>query len=148
MRPRREREIGGKPTSRIFAPVDCPYEDLSPVMLSLDEYEAIRLADLEGMYHQQAAEEMNVSRQTFGRILKEARRKIASHIVECRRLVIKGGDVILKKQTRRCKSCGRIWESSENDTSCPDCESKEIETLKPMNRGQRGKGRRMRRRGQ
>ena len=47
------------------------------VLLTLDEYEAIRLADLEGLYQEQAATRMNVSRQTFGRIVEAARRKVA-----------------------------------------------------------------------
>ena len=55
--------------------------DLDEVRLALDEMEAIRLADLEGLYHEDAAQEMGVSRATFGRILQGARRKVADAIV-------------------------------------------------------------------
>jgi predicted DNA-binding protein (UPF0251 family) len=61
---------------------------LEEVSLSLDELEAIRLADLEGLYHERAASEMDVSRATFGRILDAARRKVAEAIVNGKALKI------------------------------------------------------------
>jgi predicted DNA-binding protein (UPF0251 family) len=54
---------------------------LEEVLLSLDEYEAIRLADGEGLYQEQAALMMNISRQTFGRIIESAHRKVADVLV-------------------------------------------------------------------
>ncbi len=56
--------------------------------MSLDELEAIRLADYEGCYHEDAATRMKVSRATFGRILNEARKKIAEAIVDGKALRI------------------------------------------------------------
>ncbi len=61
--------------------------------MSLDEYEAIRLADLEGLYQEQAASRMNISRQTFGRIIESAHRKVADVLVNGKALKIEGGDV-------------------------------------------------------
>ncbi len=61
---------------------------LEQVCLGLDEFEALRLADLEGLYHEEAAAQMNVSRQTFGRIISEARRKVAEAIINGKVLVI------------------------------------------------------------
>jgi predicted DNA-binding protein (UPF0251 family) len=58
------------------------------VCLSLDELETIRLADHEGLYHEQAAERMNISRPTFGRILGEARRKVAEALIDGKALRI------------------------------------------------------------
>ncbi len=55
--------------------------ELEEVSISLDELEAIKLADCEGLYHEEAATKMAVSRPTFGRILQEARRKVADAIV-------------------------------------------------------------------
>ena len=72
-----------------FKPKGIPLVQLDEVVLNLDELEAIRLADYEGMYHEQAAEKMNISRPTFGRILSEARRKVAEVIVEGKALNIK-----------------------------------------------------------
>lgn len=72
-----------------FKPKGIPLVQLDEVVLNLDELEAIRLADYEGLYHEQAAEKMNISRPTFGRILGEARRKVAEVIVEGKALNIK-----------------------------------------------------------
>ena len=52
------------------------------MLLQADEFEALRLADLEGEYHAQAAEKMGISRQTFGRILSSARHKTALALVK------------------------------------------------------------------
>jgi len=57
---------------------------LETVELAKDELEAIRLADLEGLYQEQAAEQMGVSRQTLGNILKRAHKKIAEALVHGR----------------------------------------------------------------
>ena len=56
--------------------------------MSLDELEAIRLADYEGRYHEEAAKQMEVSRATFGRILSKARNKVAEVIVDGKALRI------------------------------------------------------------
>ena len=56
-------------------------KELDEVLLSMDEYEAIRLADLEGLYQEEAAIKMQISRQTFGRIITEAHKKIAEALI-------------------------------------------------------------------
>lgn len=56
--------------------------ELEEVCLEMDELEALRLADSEGLYHEEAAGKMNVSRATFGRILDSARHKVADAIVK------------------------------------------------------------------
>jgi predicted DNA-binding protein (UPF0251 family) len=63
------------------------------VVLALDELEAVRLADLEGLYHVEAAQQMGVSRPTFGRVLQAGRRKIATALVNGLALRIQGGPV-------------------------------------------------------
>jgi len=80
-RPKKDRCISCQPNTIYFKPRGIPIVHLVEVCLSLDELEAIRLADYEGLYHKQAAEKMNISRPTFGRILGEARRKLAETIV-------------------------------------------------------------------
>ena len=62
--------------------------DLVEVSISLDEIEAIRLADYERLYHEDAAKMMNISRQTFGRILKDARGKVSGCLIEGKALRI------------------------------------------------------------
>jgi predicted DNA-binding protein (UPF0251 family) len=61
---------------------------LEQVRLGLDELEAMRLADYDGLYHEEAATSMNVSRATFGRIISEARRKVADAIIHGKALTI------------------------------------------------------------
>jgi uncharacterized protein len=62
--------------------------ELEEVVLSIDEFEAIRLADHGGLYHDAAAAEMKVSRATFGRILKQARAKVAEALIHGKALKI------------------------------------------------------------
>jgi len=62
--------------------------ELEEVSVSMDELEAIRLADYEELYHEEAASKMKISRQTFGRILNEARRKVAECLLKGKALKI------------------------------------------------------------
>ena len=87
-RPKKERCIRCQPNALYFKPRGIPLIQLEEVGLSLDELEAIRLADYDCLYHEQAAEKMNISRPTFGRILGEARRKLAEVLVEGKALRI------------------------------------------------------------
>lgn len=87
-RPKKDRCIKCNPNALFFKPRGIPIIHLDEVVLNLDELEAIRLADYEGLYHEQAAEKMRISRQTFGRILCEARRKIAEAVVNGKALKI------------------------------------------------------------
>jgi predicted DNA-binding protein (UPF0251 family) len=81
------------PATTWFKPAGVPLRELEEVTLTLDELEALRLADLEGLYQEAAAERMNVSRATFGRIVESARRKVAEALVRGRALRIEGGPV-------------------------------------------------------
>jgi uncharacterized protein len=74
-RPRQCRRVGSMPESNYFNPRGVPLSALAEVILTVDEFEAIRLADLEDLYQEQAAEMMNVSRQTLGRIIESAHKK-------------------------------------------------------------------------
>jgi len=68
--------------------------DLEHLVLAADEIEALRLADLMGLYHEAAAESMGVSRVTFGRILSRARGIVAEALVDGRVLLIGQGPTI------------------------------------------------------
>ncbi len=76
-RPFCHRRIAGRPATPIFKPIGIPILELEEVVMTLDEFEAIRLADLDGLYQEQAAAQMNVSRATFSRIIEAAHRKLA-----------------------------------------------------------------------
>lgn len=94
-RPRNCRRIGCMPQANYYKPRGIPLSVLQHINLTYDELEAIRLADLEGMYQEQAAEKMNISRQTFGRIIESAHKKIADALVNGKALSIEGGAIEL-----------------------------------------------------
>lgn len=87
-RPKKCRCVVGSPNAVYFKPRGIPITELDEVTLSPDEFEAINLADHQGLYHEEAAKKMGVSRPTFGRILGSARRKVAEAIVEGKALQI------------------------------------------------------------
>ena len=68
------------------------------VMLSVDEFEAIRLKDLEGLEQKNAAEEMDVSQPTFSRIIESARKKVADAIVNGKEIRIEGGEYVTEEK--------------------------------------------------
>jgi predicted DNA-binding protein (UPF0251 family) len=94
------RRIAGRPGASIFKPVGIPVSTLEEVVMTLDEFEAMRLADLEALYQEQAAGQMKVSRPTFSRIIESAHQKMADALVHGKALRIEGGPVRL--EGRRC----------------------------------------------
>lgn len=92
-RPVKCRRVRYEPCSTSFKPAGIPGCELEEIVLALDEYEALRLADLENMYQEEAAERLGVSRQTFGNIIKSARTKVADCVVNGKKLNIEGGVV-------------------------------------------------------
>lgn len=95
-RPRKCRFIAGKPDARFFKPQGVPLRQLEEIYLPLEGVEALRLAELEGMNQDEAAQLMGVSRQTFGRVLAQARRSLAQAVVEGLALRIAGGDYAVR----------------------------------------------------
>ncbi len=92
-RPIKTRCICTQPQANYFKPRGIPMSELDEVVLTLDEFEAVRWADWEGLYHAEAAQKLNVSRQTLGNILESARRKIADALIHAKALKIEGGVV-------------------------------------------------------
>lgn len=133
-RPRCCRKIAGQPACKLFQPMGVPAAGLEQVELSLEEYEAIRLADHEGLYQEAAARQMGVSRQTFGRTVESARRKVARALVlglalgiEAREgaptlLPVAGPDLL----PYHCSACGNAWRErcgAGKPKCCPSCNS-------------------------
>jgi predicted DNA-binding protein (UPF0251 family)/predicted Fe-Mo cluster-binding NifX family protein len=100
-RPVMERIVGSDITKRGFRPSDARAGETEEIILALDEAEALRLADLEGLYQQAAAQRMGVSRQTFGRIVESARKKTADALLNGKKLRIEGGIVAVERPGRR-----------------------------------------------
>lgn len=93
VRPCKCRRICANPTATVYKPRGIPAHMLEMIELQMDELEALRLADLKGIYHAEAAREMNVSRPTFGRILNRAHAKVAEALLEGKGLVLGGGPI-------------------------------------------------------
>ena len=93
-RPEKLRRVGCGAGERAFKPVGRPIDALEVEPLRLDEFEALRLADLEGLYQEAAAERMGVSRPTFSRILGRARSAVARALIEERVLAVGEGPVV------------------------------------------------------
>jgi predicted DNA-binding protein (UPF0251 family) len=143
-RPKRCRRIGSSPGSSYFKPRSIPLSVLEETVMSVDEFEAIRLADLEGLYQELAAEKMSVSRQTFGRIIESARQKVAEALVRGKALKIEGGAIeVASGKTFSCCDCRHSWRLADEGNEglkCPSCLSSNIQEA-AKNRGC-GKGRR------
>lgn len=99
-RPPASRTIATQLKYHRFKPAGIPSTDLEQLVLTLDEAEAIAIADLEGLYQEAAARRMDISRATFGRILASAHRKIADSIINGKLLLIEGGPVEICKHRK------------------------------------------------
>ncbi|QSH41635.1 DUF134 domain-containing protein [Lentisphaerota bacterium ZTH] len=127
-RPFKNRKIGGCFKTDYYKPQGVPLSMLSEVELTVDEMEAIRLADLESLYQNDAAEKMNVSRQTFGNIVKKARQKIADALINGKAIRVISAGRSYSDSMLRCGKCGLLWKKTRNEQkNCPECESPEQE---------------------
>ncbi len=91
MRPKKTRWIKCEPQERCFRPQCMPLSRLSGIYLTLDEFEAIRLADFEGLKQEEASKKMKISRPTFSRIITCAHNKIGDALVNIKAIKIEGG---------------------------------------------------------
>ena len=127
--PYRKRLINQPPNFKNFKPSGIPRKMLKSVKITVDEYEAFRLADYQGLEHLQAAEKMAISRPTFTRLIEKARHKIAMALVDGMELVVEGGNVEFENTLHRCRDCGdeQINPVNENIPDCPECGSENVE---------------------
>ena len=130
-RPVKWRRIGQLPQVLNFIPAE-QHQAQGTNSLKLEEIEAIRLKDLEGLDQVDCAREMGVSRPTFQRILLSAREKIADSLVNGKAIQIEGGHYTRNICPIRCLECGREWQESyekieqanQMEPECPKCHSK------------------------
>ena len=129
-RPRCKRRVESIPGVTYFKPRGIPLDDLELVNLTIEELEAVRLVDLEGLEQEQAAARMGVSRRAFWADLQSGRKKIADALVTGKAIEIKGGDFIVEVKRRfKCDDCQNEWDDSygtEKTYKCPKCESSKI----------------------
>jgi predicted DNA-binding protein (UPF0251 family) len=106
-RPHSCRRIGAAPGATVFKPAGIRACELEWLRLGLDELEALRLADRDGLHQDAAAVQMNVSRATFGRIVEAARRKVAEALCAGKALEITGGNIAPASGCARRRRCCR-----------------------------------------
>lgn len=125
------RIVHQPPLFNEFKPSGVAGRFLKNIELSLDEYEALRLADYLGMTQEEAALEMDISRPTFTRIIENARKKLTEFIVTGKKLRIRGGDVHFRNNVFKCLDCGQMFVIDIKNTmsECPSCKSTNIVSL-------------------
>ncbi len=133
-RPPKWRKVEFIPRIQYFIPFGIQSEHIAENILQVEEAEAIRLKDVEKLEQEKCAEKMEISRQTFQRILNRGREKLADSIINGKAIRIEGGNFTRNICSVKCLDCGRQWkESYENFEKvisglyvCPDCRSKRI----------------------
>ena len=145
------RKVSFVPAVNYFKPAGIPADELSEINLLVEEAEAIRLKDLEGLEQEDCAGKMNISRTTFSRILDSARQKIADALLNGKALRIEGGNYEMSERRFRCIS-GHEWNVpfetmiSAPPEYCPRCDTPSIMPIFPPgmrgNPGSRGRRRR------
>ncbi len=117
--------VSREPPVSVYKPARVPARELEEIQITVDEFEAIRLADLDGLSQREASTAMNVSQPTFSRILASARKKIARGLVCGMALRIEGGRYVISRSSEGfiCSSCGDFVGivSQDDDRVCPNC---------------------------
>ena len=148
------RRVAFIPKVNYFKPVAIPLRSLEEVCLPVEEAEAIRLRDLEGLEQEECAQRMNISRPTFHRVLGSARSKLADALLNGKAIRIEGGNFEMAMRRFRCID-GHEWDVpfeamiAETPQSCPTCNTPNVLPLQPpgfgwggSRLGRRGRGRR------
>ena len=128
-RRKRHRHVHREPTVSVYKPAGTPAKELEEILLAVDEFEAIRLADYEGLNQREACTIMKISQPTFNRILASARNKIAQGIVEGQVLRIEGGRYVLGDGSGglQCLDCDyRLDMDKDQRNACPKCGSTKL----------------------
>ncbi len=130
-RTEKNRKVHEPPRYTEFKPTGVKESELKQVVLSLDEFEALRLADNEGYSHAEAADEMEISRSTFSRLIVKARKKVSDLLIKGSLLRVEGGNVHFKNNIIHCKGCGHMFKIKISNyiNQCPTCQSNEVLNL-------------------
>lgn len=118
VRPKKVRMVHMEPEVTHFKPSRIPLRELKENGLSVEEIEAVRLKDLEGLDQEKCARKMNVSRPTFHRVLGSARKKIADALINGKALRVGGGDYMMGRGAKGGKGLG-----PGGECVCPKCGS-------------------------
>ena len=130
-RPKKNRKVHTPPLFTNFKPAGISARDLEQVILSLDEFEAIRLSDFLCMSQEEAASEMEISRPTFTRLIEVARKKMSDFLINGKNLRLEGGNVHFRQNILKCEACGHSFHTGFNTEikHCPHCGSSKLRNL-------------------
>lgn len=133
-RPTKFRRVDFFPDETYFVPLGKPKCDIEEVNLKVEELEAMRLKDIEGLNQEECAEKMEISRQTFQNIIDSARQKVAEALTQGKAINIGGGHYTSKHCKLKCMDCNTVYEinSKEDQNTCPSCNSKNVGCIKRM----------------
>jgi len=125
-RPHKKRYVAFNPGVCYFKPRGIPMLDLEETRLTIDEREALRLADLEGLSHEESGQMMGVSRATFGRIIEQARKIVADALINGKAINVEGGNYEISSTERlfACENCEYEWHEDHGTgrpKACPSC---------------------------
>lgn len=142
-RPVKWRKVEFVPDIQYFKPQGIPTHQLKENILKVEELEAVRLKDCEGLEQEECAKKMGISRQTFQRILNSGRQKIADSLVNGKAIRIEGGNFTENICAVKCEECEKKWdESFENvqkialgDYECPYCGSTKVQCVRGRRKG-------------
>lgn len=146
-RPVKFRCVESVPRVSLFQPIGVPFGSWEEVVLSIEEAEAIRLKDLEGLDQEESARRMRISRPTFQRVLESGRRKMAEALAEGKAIRVEGGNFEMVRRRFRCDEDGQEWDVPFEamveglPVACPQCSSANIRSLSPLGCGGRGRRR-------
>jgi uncharacterized protein len=136
-RPIKCRRVNFFPEVKYFKPAGIPIRNIEEVCLSIEEVEAIRLKDMEGLEQEESAEMMNISRPTFHRVLNSAHHKIAEALFRGKAIRIGGGNFEIPPCHFKCIN-GHEWDipfmvgKNELPQVCPTCLVEEIKCAHPF----------------
>ncbi|QCX34321.1 DUF134 domain-containing protein [Caloramator sp. E03] len=127
-RPIKCRRVEFFPENTYFVPLGKRKCEVEEIVLKIEELEAMRLKDIEGLNQEECAEKMQVSRQTFQNIIDSARNKVAVALTQGKAIHITGGYYTSDSCKFKCLNCGNVYDLNyEHDKhTCPSCGSKEV----------------------
>jgi predicted DNA-binding protein (UPF0251 family) len=130
-RPHIKRCVEYNPGVSYFKPRGIPMDQLEEIRLKVDEREALRLADLEGLSQEESGRRMGVSRATFGRIVERARKIVADALINGKAIHVEGGNYEIRSRNglQSCGKCGYEWHrisAPEKHSQCPACHTKDV----------------------
>ena len=127
-RPIKCRKVEFLPDVTCFIPLGKDEQEIEKVIIKVEELEAMRLKDIEGLTQQECADEMEISRQTFQNIIDSGRKKVSLALIKGKAINIKGGNYAFSFCELKCKACNKTFNIKyvKDKNVCPSCNSNRI----------------------